>query len=105
MGISRDQAISFVTNGCIDILTHSEWANDPIVQVEAIKNSPMLIKYIQNPSIPLQKLAVETDWNTIKFMNNPHTDVQLLAITKSKDAIPYVDANNEFIKKFLDNLK
>lgn len=108
MGISRDQAISFIKNGCTDILTHSEWSADPVVQVEAIKQNPSLIMHIQNPSVHLQKIAVSIDWTVIKYIDKPHVDIQIIAMENAltddnKDVLKYVDKQNKYVQKFMED--
>ncbi|MDY6509854.1 hypothetical protein [Acinetobacter faecalis] len=66
----------------------------------AIQLNPTSIKYIQDPSEYLCKLAISLDYEAIAVLKQPKESLCLFALSKSKHAIHFIN------KKYLnENLK
>jgi hypothetical protein len=60
------------------------------VQMAAVSQDGMAIKYIQNPSPQIQLAAVSNYGKAIQFIKNPSPQVQLAAVSTSGFAIEYI---------------
>lgn len=95
--------------------TNIKYINNPNknMQEEAIKKTPLAIKYIKNLDEEVAIMCVKSSWNTleyidnpsdrviseaikakgwaIQFVKNPSDNLKLLAVSKDYDAIKYIN--------------
>ena len=73
------------------------------------------IKYAKNPSVLLQRLAIEKDYDSIRYIDKPIEEIQVLAIKRNYDALRYIEnatlkaellaiEENEAAIKFISNI-
>lgn len=56
---------------------------------------------LKNPSIKVQKAAIEQDESNIKYIDNPVAEIQIMAFEEDEDVLVYVDnISPELIKKY-----
>jgi hypothetical protein len=59
----------------------------------------LAIHYIKNPSEEVKKLAVQENGYAIRFIKNPSEEIQKLAVQQDAFAIRYIDNPSEEVKK------
>ena len=75
------------------------WLNsiDESKQISVLKKDPTLIRYIKNPSEPVQVAAVETNGSVIKYIMyagiTPSERVQVAAVSAHEDALDFIIYN------------
>lgn len=57
---------------------------------EALKINGRGLEFLENPSLELQKIAIESVPCSIKFIKNPCEEIQILAVKKEDFAINYI---------------
>jgi len=70
------------------------------IQLMAVKNNPIAIEYIKNPSEEIKLAAVKRngyEW-VIKYINNPSEAVQLVAVVGSASIIKLIENPSEAVQ-------
>ena len=68
------------------------------IQLEAVKENRLVIKYIDNPSEEIQLEAVRQNGNAIAYIDNPSEQVQLEAVKQNGFAIKYIKNPSEKVQ-------
>ena len=69
------------------------------VQIAAVGQSGLAIRYIENPSEAVQLAAVQQNGYTIQYIKNPSEAVQLAAVQEDGHAIRYIEDPSEAVKR------
>ena len=70
------------------LLTEREYLYiDPEHQRKMVENDQTLIRFINKPTIEVQKFVVQKNPSFIKYIRNPAASVKTLAVQKDKEAI------------------
>lgn len=69
------------------------------VTLGRLRKNGYTIKYIENPTIEEQLVAVSANGCAIQYINEPSEEIQLAAINNEADAIKYIKDPSEEIKR------
>ena len=75
------------------------------IQLEAVRQNGNAIAYIDNPSEQVKLEAVKQNGFAIKYIKNPSEKVQLEAVREDGSAIKYIKNPSDYIKSILDIVK
>ena len=66
-----------------------------MTDLERVKNNPLNIKDIKNPSLEVQLAAVKVNGWAIQYVKNPSLEVQLTAVRQNGYSIEYIKTPKE----------
>lgn len=74
-----------------------EKKTDINIMLALSNNQEWAIQYVENPSLIIQRYAVEEDVNTIRFIKHPEQNVMDIAVSKSPFIVRYLKDATDFI--------